>query len=122
MKKFLKSLGVMTIAVLLTVGCKPKDDADPDTTDSNATDSDADSNTTSNDADAEIKANLAKLNDADRAIAEKQKLCPVSDKPLGGMGTPYKVSLEGKDVFLCCDGCEGTLKEDPEKYLAKLPE
>jgi hypothetical protein len=38
------------------------------------------------------------------------------------MGTPIKVSVEGRDVFICCDGCTDSLKGDPAKYLAKLPE
>ncbi len=64
---------------------------------------------------------LAELSEADRAVAEKQKVCPVSGKPLGSMGKPFKVTLEGRVVFLCCQGCEAELKKDPQKYLAKLP-
>ncbi len=56
----------------------------------------------------------------DRLLAERQKLCPVTNKPLGSMGTPARVVVSGQVVFLCCDGCEGALKRDPAKYLAKL--
>jgi YHS domain-containing protein len=63
---------------------------------------------------------LAELSDADRKLAEKQKVCPVTGKLLGSMGTPYKVTVKGRVVFLCCDGCEETLKADPDKYLKKL--
>jgi Cu(I)/Ag(I) efflux system membrane fusion protein len=65
---------------------------------------------------------LAKLSPEDRALAEKQKICPVSGEPLGSMGKPYKVTVEGRDVLLCCQGCEEEIKENPEKYLAKLDE
>jgi hypothetical protein len=65
---------------------------------------------------------LAKLPEADRALAEKQKACPVSGQPLGSMGTPVKVTVKGRDVLLCCQGCETAIQEDPDKYLAKLPE
>src|SRR6476469_7672944 len=41
-------------------------------------------------ANAEIVAALAKLSAEDRAIAEKQKVCPVSGEPLGTMGAPIK--------------------------------
>ncbi|HBO44413.1 MAG TPA: hypothetical protein DD670_10870 [Planctomycetaceae bacterium] len=68
------------------------------------------------------EAALAKLSPEDRALAEKQKVCPVSGDLLGSMGVPYKVTVEGRDVMLCCPGCEKAIKEDPEKYLAKLPE
>lgn len=63
---------------------------------------------------------LAELSPADRALAEKQKVCPVSGEPLGSMGKPVKVSAKGRTVFLCCDGCEESIKKDPDKYLAKL--
>ncbi|MCY2995825.1 MAG: hypothetical protein NTY19_49450 [Planctomycetota bacterium] len=63
---------------------------------------------------------LAALSEADRAAAEKQRVCPVTDKPLGTMGKPYKVQVKGQTVFLCCDGCEEELQKDPDKYLTKL--
>lgn len=64
---------------------------------------------------------FADLSEADCALAEKQKVCPVSDAPLGSMGKPYKVTVNGQEVMLCCKGCEAKIKADPEKYLAKLP-
>ena len=64
---------------------------------------------------------FAELTPEDRALAEEQKTCPVSSDPLGAMGKPYKVTIEGRDVFLCCQGCETKIKENPEKYLANLP-
>jgi len=64
---------------------------------------------------------LSQLSAADRGLAEKQRVCPVSGQPLGSMGKPYKVTVNGQEVFLCCQGCEGEIKENPEKYLAKLP-
>jgi hypothetical protein len=30
------------------------------------------------------------------------------------------VDVAGRPVFLCCAGCEARLRQDPEKYLAKL--
>ena len=56
---------------------------------------------------------------------EKQQTCPVTDALLGSMGKPYKITLTGsngesQDVYLCCKGCETTIKTDPDKYLAKL--
>ena len=64
---------------------------------------------------------LSGLATADRALAERQKLCPVTGKPLGSMGTPARAVAHGRVVFLCCGGCTGAFKRDPEKYLAKLP-
>lgn len=65
---------------------------------------------------------LAQLSPEDRALAEKQKTCPVSGQPLGAMGKPYKVTVEGRDVLLCCPGCEAKIKANPQEYLAKLPQ
>jgi Cu(I)/Ag(I) efflux system membrane fusion protein len=55
----------------------------------------------------------------EEAIALQEK-CPVTDEPLGSMGPPARVNIEGKVVFLCCRGCESTLRKEPAKYLAKL--
>ncbi|MDY0168150.1 MAG: hypothetical protein RBS80_16500 [Thermoguttaceae bacterium] len=65
---------------------------------------------------------LAGLAPADRELAEKQQICPVSEQPLGSMGTPVKVKVEGRDVLLCCAGCQQAIEADPQKYLAKLPD
>lgn len=56
----------------------------------------------------------------DRLLAERQKLCPVTNKPLGSMGTPARVVVQGTVVFLCCAGCEDAITKEPAKYLAKL--
>jgi len=63
---------------------------------------------------------LQELSPENRSLAERQKLCPVTNKPLGSMGTPARVVVGGRAVFLCCEGCEDALKREPAKYLAKL--
>lgn len=67
-------------------------------------------------------ATIKQLPAADQELALKQAVCPVSDGHLGSedMGKPYKVTVAGRTVFLCCDGCEDKLKADPKKYFAKL--
>jgi Cu(I)/Ag(I) efflux system membrane fusion protein len=40
--------------------------------------------------------------------------------PLGSMGTPIKVDVKGRAVFICCEGCRESLLAEPKKYLAKL--
>jgi len=71
---------------------------------------------------AEVRAALAKLSAEDREVAVRQKTCPVADMPLGSMGPPIKVDVEGTPVFICCEGCRGKLLAEPAKYLAKLRE
>ncbi len=71
---------------------------------------------------AEHAEALAALSPEDRALAERQEICPVSGQPLGSMGTPVKVTVEGRDVLLCCEGCRPAIEADPQTYLDKLPE
>jgi Cu(I)/Ag(I) efflux system membrane fusion protein len=71
---------------------------------------------------AEIAEALSHLSAQDRALAEKQKVCPVTGQALGSMGTPPVVTVEGRKVFLCCKGCEAKLRKEPGKYLKKLEE
>jgi hypothetical protein len=70
----------------------------------------------------QIAGGLAQLSAEDRSLAQRQKHCPVTNKPLGSMGTPPRVVIAGRVVFLCCDGCEDALHREPAKYLAKLPD
>jgi hypothetical protein len=69
----------------------------------------------------EIREALQRLSAADQALAARQKLCPVTNEPLGSMGTPVRAEISGRIVLLCCKGCVEELKQSPEKYLAKLP-
>jgi hypothetical protein len=50
----------------------------------------------------------------------KAELCPVTNKPLGSMGEPVTVTVDGRQVRLCCEGCEAPLRKNPAKYLSKL--
>lgn len=68
-----------------------------------------------------IEAEMAKLSPEDRAIAEKQKICPLAKKPLGYMPGLKKVELDGdRIIFVCCEGCENPLRKNPDKWLANL--
>jgi hypothetical protein len=53
---------------------------------------------------------LAALDAADRALAMRQRICPVTRLPLGSMGAPVKVKINGKVEFLCCEGCRAKHK------------
>jgi hypothetical protein len=55
-----------------------------------------------------------------RALADAQKICPVTQKPLGSMGPPVAVTVAGRTVLVCCDGCVEPLKNAPDKYLPRL--
>jgi multidrug efflux pump subunit AcrA (membrane-fusion protein) len=67
-----------------------------------------------------IRVALSKLSPADRALAEVQKICPVTDEPLGVMGTPVKVMVKGRPVFVCCKGCDEEAVENADEVLRKV--
>lgn len=60
------------------------------------------------------------LSREDLALVERQRICPVTEAPLGSMGTPVFKFVAGRKVFLCCKGCEGRLLAEPARYLAIL--
>lgn len=55
---------------------------------------------------------------ADAALIAKQGKCPVMDESLGSMGTPIKVMVGDKPIYLCCKGCVKKIQAEPAKYLA----
>ena len=73
------------------------------------------------DKEATIRANLAKLPDNDRKLAEAQKWCAVdTDDRLGAMGIPVKIQIQDQSVFLCCKDCIDQARKNPEKTLASV--
>ncbi len=52
-------------------------------------------------------------------IEIEQKMCPVMEAPINkDLFTEY----QGKKVYFCCPGCKETFEENPEQYVAKLPQ
>jgi hypothetical protein len=100
-------LGLACIACFAAAGCSKPDPADvpaepkADSSESAATEE-------------------PKLSDADQALADAQKVCPVTDEALGSMGSPIKVMLGDRAVFVCCEACIEELKANADKYLAKI--
>lgn len=69
-----------------------------------------------------LHQSLSGFSEADRQAVLRQKVCPVGNLPLGSMGPPVRVEIQGRPVFLCCEACRGPLQDDPGKYLPRLPE
>jgi hypothetical protein len=68
---------------------------------------------------ARIRANLAKLPEEDRQLAEAQGFCPIMVKNrLGVMGPPIKVMIKDQPVFVCCAGCRKKALANPDRTLA----
>jgi hypothetical protein len=124
-------LSITLAGVLVVAGCTnnpttpvAKTGKTSPVADAAKTGKDSKDNKPSSDAgeEAEIKAALAKLEPADRKLAEAQKWCAESEERLGTMGKPIKVTIKGEPVFLCCGGCKKSAEANPEKTLAKVAE
>jgi hypothetical protein len=123
--KHLCRLSFLVLSVTLVVaGCK---EAAPDktkavTTTDKATGTQPERLTAPVEVDPEIEASLNKLTPEDRRLAEAQRLCPVSNHPLGSMNVPPKITIEGQTVFLCCKACENDALANADRTLAKAKE
>ena len=62
---------------------------------------------------------LAALGESDKTGIAEQRVCPVSGAQLGSMGDPVKAMVDGKPVYLCCQGCLSKVQSAPEAYLRK---
>jgi hypothetical protein len=69
---------------------------------------------------AEDAPGLKELDEADRELSKKQKLCPISGESLGSMGPPVKMTVKGRVIFLCCSGCVADVKKDEDGTLKKV--
>jgi YHS domain-containing protein len=68
-----------------------------------------------------VKKNPAKYLKALEAKGEKvaqlQTTCPVMG---GKIDKSLYVDADGKRIYVCCQGCVGTIKADPAKYIKAL--
>lgn len=69
---------------------------------------------------AQVRLTVTTATRADANGIAAQKVCPVMDEPLGGMGTPIKVMVGDKPIYLCCKGCIKKIQAEPTKYLAMV--
>ncbi len=116
LRPYLKiSPALLALLIPIAVGCSPSNDQSNAPENTQPPVAHADGQHTSQ------PEGLALLEDeAERAAAIAQGICPVSGEPLGSMGKPIKLTVEGREVYICCEGCEDALREDPQKYFAKL--
>jgi YHS domain-containing protein len=63
---------------------------------------------------------LIKAKPADAPAITQQKICPVTGEPLNSMGGPWKISVKGRELFVCCKGCIKEVKEHPDKVLRRV--
>ena len=101
----MRCLASLFIAVLLATGCNDSKPTPPIVGD-----------------DKKVQENLAKLSAEDKALAEAQRTCPVTQEPLGSMGPPIKLTIKDKPVFICCKSCEKQALANPDETLRKVEE
>ncbi len=53
------------------------------------------------------------------AAAIEQTICPVMG---GAINKSIYTEYKGKKVYFCCAGCKEKFEEEPEKYIAQLPQ
>ncbi len=67
-----------------------------------------------------IKTNLEKLSEGERKEVETQRYCPfMTTVRLGAKGTPIKILVDDKPVYVCCKGCEKAALKDTAVALKK---
>jgi len=121
------TLIALTFALTTFAGCAKEPAATPPADGAAATGDSAAAETPAADANDEVAKAIAELPEEERAAALAQKWCPVAamqghDNLLGSMGMPHKVTVDGKDVYLCCEGCVEEAQKDPAATLAKVEE
>jgi hypothetical protein len=52
-----------------------------------------------------------------KAEPKKQTTCPVMG---GKINKAQYADVKGKRIYVCCPGCIGTIKADPDKYIKQL--
>ncbi len=104
-------VGALLLAACALVGCESKPATGPVTSISSEHAADQ----------AAINESLAQLSPDDRILAESQKFCAIATvNPLGTMGAPVKIDVNGESVFLCCAGCKTKALGNPEETLASV--
>lgn len=57
--------------------------------------------------------------ESDPGPTGRQRTCPVTGAELGSMGAPVAVGVREETIYVCCAGCVGKLKRNPDKYLGR---
>ena len=56
--------------------------------------------------------------DNTKVAGAPQTKCPAA---MGGaINKDIYVDYQGKRIYMCCPGCEGTFNDDPEKYIKQM--
>lgn len=64
-----------------------------------------------------LTAGAVHAEDAEKTETKKQTVCPVMG---GKINTNQYADVNGYRIYVCCPGCIGKIKADPEKYIEKM--
>lgn len=99
----------ITAVVLFVYGCDDQESA-TDTTSENTMVMDQQT--------AQTENTMAQMQTAVLA-GTQQTMCPVMEGPID---ENIFIEYEGQKVYFCCSDCEAMFLENPEEYIAKLPQ
>jgi YHS domain-containing protein len=108
----LLTTAMLLIVLILINGCEK---SEPGTSESATTEMSQDMAEHEHEAMTSADETMAQV-----AAATEQTTCPIMDG--NKINKDIFVEYQGKKVYFCCAGCEKVFKEDPEKYIAKLPQ
>ena len=105
-KKRYLVIAVLFVGLIMLNGCKKSEPAPSDT---------------SADTMQEMQEHAAMMSESAKEVvsAIEQTDCPVMG---GAINKAIFAEYKGKKVYFCCSPCEEKFKEEPEKYIAKLPQ
>ena len=69
---------------------------------------------------AEQRANLEKLPERIATPRWRKVSARSCGMKLGSMGEPYKMEINGRALYLCGQGCEESVKDDPDAAFEKI--
>ena len=106
-------IAVLFVGLIMLNGCKESEPAPTETAEHSHTHDDGSTHADHADHTQEEATEVV-------AAAIEQKTCPIME------GNPIKkeyfVEYKGKKVYFCCPGCDKKFNENPEQYIAKLPQ
>lgn len=63
---------------------------------------------------------VAYATEADQPATQAQGVCPITNQPLGAHGTPIKITVDSRELFVCCQGCVTKVEQNADYYFSRL--
>ncbi len=99
-------ISLLLVGLIMLNGCKKSEPAPSET---------------SADTMQEMQEHAVMMSESAKEVvsAIEQTTCPVMG---GAINKAIFAEYKGKKVYFCCSPCEEKFNEEPEKYIAKLPQ